>query len=90
MTMNIQTARLGSTLKFMYPDNGYHADQALGRALLRVDHVYTLAAISVHPYHTEVYLVEVPGVSFNSVLFEDHNEISRTEIPYRVRQRVSG
>lgn len=88
MSMSIEMARLGSRLKFKNPLNGYHADQALARLNLRVDHVYTLSAISIHAFHTEIYLVEVPGVSFNSVMFEDYNEISRIEIPYRIRQEV--
>lgn len=87
--MNIRAARLGSKLKFLYPGNGYHADQALAATCLRVDHIYTLSAICIHPFHTEIYLIEIPGVSFNSVLFEDYNEISRTQIPYRIRKEVS-
>lgn len=87
MTMDIR-AEPGSRIKFVYPDNGYSVHQATAKQYLRPDHVYTVELVDVSAYHTDVFLVEVPGVSFNSVLFEDYNEISTTEIPYRIRKAV--
>lgn len=43
--------------------------------LLEVGKIYTLDDLDVHPWYTYVYLVEFPGVHFNSVVFEEVGEI---------------
>lgn len=37
---------------------------------LEVGKIYTLAGISIHSWHTEVYIYEIPG-EFNSCSFEE-------------------
>ena len=39
--------------------------------LLEVGKIYTVEDVEVHSRHTLVYLKEFPGVSFNSVVFEE-------------------
>lgn len=33
--------------------------------------IYTVTDVDIHSWHTEIYLAEIPGVAFNSVLFEE-------------------
>lgn len=42
--------------------------------LLTVGEVYNLTYIDVHGWYSEVYLKEIPGKTFNSVLFEEVKE----------------
>lgn len=39
--------------------------------MLTVGQVYNVTGVDVQSWHTEVYLAEIPGVAFNSVLFEE-------------------
>ena len=39
--------------------------------LLKIGKVYNVEDIDIHSWHTDVYLVEFPGVPFSSVLFEE-------------------
>lgn len=39
--------------------------------LLTVGDIYTVTDVEVHSWHTNVYVAEIPGVAFNSVLFEE-------------------
>lgn len=54
-------------------DDGWWACK-LNAHLLTVGEIYTLACIDVHSWHSEVYLKEIPGKTFNSVLFEEVEE----------------
>lgn len=40
------------------------------RGLLEPGKIYTIADVEVHSYHTKIYLVDFPGLKFNSVHFE--------------------
>lgn len=54
------------------PENGYpHHQETLKKAGLVVGRVYTVNFTEVHDCYTDVYLVEVPNVAFNSVNFGD-------------------
>lgn len=68
--MNIY-ALPGSKVIFAYPDSGYESDQERAKKYLKVGEIYTIKEIRVHDWSTEVFLEEVPGVAFNSVLFND-------------------
>jgi hypothetical protein len=70
MSMDIH-AKPGTKIKFAFPNAGYEPDQELARKHLKVGKIYTVAYTSVHRNYTNVYLKEVPGVKFNSVLFND-------------------
>jgi hypothetical protein len=70
MSMNIN-ALPGDRVRFAHPDNGYIPDQEKAARHLKVGNVYTVSRTSVHAFYTNVYLNEVFGVAFNSVMFED-------------------
>lgn len=55
---------------------GYQSQKDRARSLLNVGSVYTVNRTVVHSTSTEVYLVERPGESFNSVHFDDYIPIS--------------
>lgn len=75
MSMNINATRghkvtvTSKTLR-----NGYEYDQEKVRKHLHVGEVYTVDTVSIDSFHSDVTLIEVPGVSFNSVSFEDYVE----------------
>ena len=68
--MNIYAER-GSKVRFANPTAGYEFDQEQCRKLLTLGAVYTVASTDVERFSTAVQLKEVPGVRFNSVMFED-------------------
>lgn len=55
-------------------DDGWWACR-INASLLNVGEVYNMVCIDVHKRHSEVYLEEFPGKTFNSVLFEEVEEI---------------
>ena len=61
----------GTKVIFANPTYGYPHDQENAKQHLTADKVYTVDHTDVFDSSTDVYLVEVPGVAFNSVLFED-------------------
>lgn len=67
--MNIYAER-GTKVVFAYPDSGYEPDQKRAKKHLVEGVTYTVEKTVVHSWHTDVYLQEVPGIAFNSVLFE--------------------
>lgn len=52
-------------------DNGYDEDQQLINKYLVIDQIYTVEHTEVGSWRTDVFLVEVPDVAFDSVNFED-------------------
>jgi hypothetical protein len=68
--MNIYS-KAGSKVIFAHPGNGYKHDQEQAAEYLKVGEVYTVSRTEVGGFHTEVYLEEVPGRGFNSVMFDD-------------------
>ncbi len=69
--MNIHAGN-GDKVVFKYPNNGYPFDQETARKHLKLNAVYTVDRTSIHSCHTDVFLKEVEGVAFNSVLFADY------------------
>ncbi|GEM_PF-1133563 len=72
-TMDIHSKE-GAKVVFEYPDNGYEYDKERALKLLRVGGIYTVACTNVYQSSTEVFLKEIKGVSFNSVLFKNLEE----------------
>lgn len=52
-------------------EGGYDVHREVGDKYLRVGETYTVDSTDVGCWHTDVYLKEVPGVPFNSVMFDD-------------------
>jgi len=71
--MNIY-AKHGAKVVFAYPDNGYDHDIETAKKHLVVGKTYTIDHTDVYDWHTDVWLIEVPGVRFNSVHFQDEEE----------------
>lgn len=60
----------GTLLVMWFPFNGWpHDQQALAKAGLKLGDVVTLASAVIHASATDVYLVEHPGLRFNTVNF---------------------
>jgi hypothetical protein len=58
--------------KVVYLDKGgYSSDKKHARKYLKKNKIYTVDHTEVDDFYTEVYLQEFPGVSFNSVMFQD-------------------
>lgn len=68
--MNIY-AKGGSKVRFAHPNDGHAHNRELAKKHLEVNKVYTVNYTDVSDWHTDVYLREIPGIAFNSVLFED-------------------
>ena len=67
--MNIH-AKKGTKVVFSNPSAGYDPDQETARKYLTVGETYTVERTEIHDWCTYVFLEEVPGVAFNSVIFE--------------------
>lgn len=65
------TSEPGDKVVFANPTAGYEGDQVLAKKYLRENEEYTLSNIDVQNWITFVTFAEVPGVEFNSVLFEN-------------------
>ena len=50
---------------------GYHCDRIVAYQNLNVGHIYVVDKMVVGSRCTEVHLIEVPGIPFNSVLFDE-------------------
>jgi len=51
---------------------GYDLTDETANKYLKIGSVYTVDYTDVHNWHTNVYLIEFPNVSFNSTDFEDY------------------
>lgn len=60
----------GDKVVYKNPDNGYTHDQEKAREHLELGQTYTLDHVDIDAFYTAFYLIEVPGIAFNSVLFE--------------------
>ena len=61
------TVQRGDRVRFSYPNAGWDPD--VGVRHLAVGREYTVSRARVHGFLTEVWLMEIPGVAFNSVQF---------------------
>ena len=67
-TMDIYSTR-GTKIRFQYPDHGSPYDQVNARENLALGKIYTVDTTRVGSWHTDVFLQEVEGRCFNSVMF---------------------
>lgn len=70
MSMNIYAGH-GTKVVFANPLDGYPHDQDMAAKHLTVGETYTVDHTDVRDWYTNVFLVEVPKVVFNSVMFDD-------------------
>ncbi len=77
--MNIY-AKSGEKVVFSSPTNGYLCHQELARKHLAVGRIYTVDYTEVEAFHTDVFLLECPGVAFNSVLFDDVSGVTNQSL----------
>jgi hypothetical protein len=55
-------------------NSGHEHDQKEANKYLIAGNIYTVDYTHVESFHTDVYIKEVPNISFNSVMFEDVND----------------
>lgn len=63
-------AKNGTKVVFANPGSGYEPEQELAKKHLKVGATYTVARTEVGSFHTKVFLEEIPGIAFNSVMFD--------------------
>ena len=68
--MNIYTTK-GSKVIFAHPSYGWPSDVTKAAKHLTLNNIYTVDRTEVHSDYTDVYLVEHPGIRFNSVQFDN-------------------
>ena len=66
-----QDAAKGHKIVFSNPLSGRLLDQRESRKYLKVGGVYTVERTSQNNWGKKVFLLEAPGVGFNTVLFDD-------------------
>ena len=64
-------AAKGHKVVFSNPLNGRLLDQREARKYLKVNGVYTVERTSQNSWGKKIFLIEVPEVAFNTILFED-------------------
>lgn len=65
----------GTKVRFAFPGNGYPEDQEVAKRHMEENGVYTVDYTIVRSWSTQVFLEEVPNVSFNSVLFAKAQQV---------------
>ena len=68
--MNIYALK-GHKVRLVYTEMAYHYQTEDIKKHLKLGEIYTIEETEVYGEFTNVYLQEVPGVSFNSTAFED-------------------
>lgn len=63
-------AKSGVKIKFSHPTSGLDGHQETANKHLSVGNSYTVEKTIVGGWHTDVFIKEVPGVAFNSVMFD--------------------
>jgi hypothetical protein len=61
----------GTKVVFSFPENGWPHDKESNAKHLVFGKTYTVAKTDPGSCHTDVFLVEVPGIRFNSVNFRE-------------------
>jgi hypothetical protein len=59
----------GTKVIYAHPNKGYLNHKERAAAYLKVGEAYTIESTDEGSWHTDFYLQEFPGISFNSVLF---------------------
>jgi len=68
--MNIYAIN-GHKIKCTYLDLGYNYQIERAHKHLKLGQVYTVDYTEVHNESTDVFLLEIPDIAFNSTCFED-------------------
>jgi hypothetical protein len=61
----------GARVRFEHPKSGWPWERIVAKAHLSIGRIYTMTSIDVGQSETRITLREVPGVSFNSVHFDN-------------------
>lgn len=68
--MNIY-AKKGHKVSCKKLTGDYSHDEQTANKYLQLGKEYTIERTEVHNWYTDVYLIEIPDIRFNSVFFED-------------------
>ena len=60
----------GTKVVFANPNSGRPLHRETAREHLVLGREYTVQRTRVHHWHTDVYLIEVPDIAFNSEMFD--------------------
>lgn len=82
-TMNIKT-KIGDKVYYIFPKNGLEHDMKKCEKNLKLGEGYTVSALYVGGYRSEVTFKEVEGVSFNTVMFSNTPVAKINQKLYRV------
>ena len=77
--MDIDKTKAGDIIRFAHPNAGERKDRDLGEANLILNNLYQVLRIVVHAWNTEVFLTNMPKISFNSVMFDNIPMIEDSE-----------
>ena len=69
MSMNIRTTKPGDIVEYEFEEAGMPWQIRVAQQHLVKNQRYEVAEIDIKKWHTDVYLVEFPGIAFNSCLF---------------------
>lgn len=85
MSMEIDTPS-GEKVIMDSPDNGWpHDQQTIRKHGLVKGRAYTVESTEIHGSYTSLYLVEFPGVRFNTVNFS--NDLTLEQQPEQAQKR---
>jgi hypothetical protein len=72
-------AKPGAKVVYAYPEFGNEYEQAEANANLELNKTYTVSRVAEGDWSSTVFLVEVPEIGFNVVMFEDASDSSVVE-----------
>lgn len=78
---NFPRFKSGDTVTFAHPNHAEVGDQQQCRELLTIGSGYLVDQVDTGEWHTDVYLCDFPGVSFNSVMFDRADDAHNEEVP---------
>lgn len=72
--LEVEDLVIGLKVRFAHPNSGYPTDQERAKEYLELGAVYTISNFLVDAWYTNIWLVEVPDMHFNSVMFNKVDE----------------
>lgn len=77
--MNIYSKH-GDKIIFDHPNYGWENDQKIAKDHLVIGEIYTVDRISIDRSQSKVFLIEVDGIPFNTVLFSNITKATYEEV----------
>ena len=87
---DILHAEKGCKCKVVTLDAGWNSEKEIARKFLDINKEYTVEAIELGSYSSEVYLKEIPDISFNSVFFTRVQPPAKKVKVRRINSKIKG